>query len=95
MLKRKINSALVITALLFSGTAFAQDASVSSEGKMSMVVPQKAKKTVYNFDEVDILGNLKKPEGSDVVKAPEFQFKKLLNLDESFIPNILNSVDEY
>ncbi len=60
-----------------------------------MVVPQKAKKTVYNFDEVDILGNLKKPEGSDVVKAPEFQFKKLLNLDESFIPNILNSVDEY
>ncbi|MEZ4845804.1 MAG: hypothetical protein R2877_02220 [Bdellovibrionota bacterium] len=41
------------------------------------------------------MGNLKKPEGSDVVKAPEFQFKKLLNLDESFIPNILNSVDEY
>lgn len=74
MLKRK-NSFIVLAALLFSATAFAQDASVSSEGKMQMVVPQKAKKTVYNFDEVDILGNLKKPEGSDVVKAPEFQFK--------------------
>lgn len=94
MSKRK-NSLIVVAALLFSATAFAQDASVSSEGKMQMVVPQKAKKTVYNFDEVDILGNLKKPEGSDVVKAPEFQFKKLLNLDESFIPNILNAVDEY
>jgi hypothetical protein len=93
MLKRK--SSFVILALLFSTGAFSQDASVNTEGKMQMVVPQKAKKTVYNFDEVDILGNLKKPEGSDVVKAPEFQFKKLLNLDESFIPNILNSVDEY
>lgn len=94
MLKRKSNL-IALAALLFSATAFAQDASVSAEGKMQMVVPQKAKKTVYNFDEVDILGNLKKPEGTDVVKAPEFQFKKLLNLDESFIPNILNSVDEY
>jgi len=93
MQKRKIS--FIVLALLFSSAAFAQDASVSAEGKMQMVVPQKAKKTVYNFDEVDILGNLKKPEGSDVVKAPEFQFKKLLNLDESFIPNILNSVDEY
>ena len=95
MSKRKSNLAMIALSLLFSASVFAQDASVSSEGKMSMVVPQKAKKTVYNFDEVDILGNLKKPEGSDVVKAPEFQFKKLLNLDESFIPNILNSVDEY
>lgn len=86
---------LMVAALFVASSAFAQDASVSSDGKMSMVVPQKAKKTVYNFDEVDILGNLKKPEGSDVVKAPEFQFKKLLNLDESFIPNILNAVDEY
>lgn len=85
----------MVVALLVGSSAFAQDASVDSAGKMSMVVPQKAKKTVYNFDEVDILGNLKKPEGSDVVKAPEFQFKKLLNLDESFIPNILNAVDEY
>lgn len=95
MLRQKNNFALIALTLLLCSSAFAQDASVSAEGKMTMVVPQKAKKTVYNFDEVDILGNLKKPEGSDVVKAPEFQFKKLLNLDESFIPNILNSVDEY
>lgn len=94
-MKRKTNILLILAAILMAVPAFAQDASVSSEGKMQMVVPQKAKKTVYNFDEVDILGNLKRPEGDTVVKAPEFQFKKLLDLDESFIPNILNSVDEY
>ncbi len=86
---------LAVVTIFLGASAFAQDASTTSDGKIQMVVPQKAKKTVYNFDEVDILGNLKKPEGTDVVKAPEFQFKKLLNLDESFIPNILNSVDEY
>ncbi len=84
-----------LTAMIFATGAFAQDAFTDDSGKVQMVVPQQAKKTVYNFDEVDILGNLKKPEGQTIISAPEFQFKKLLNLDESFIPNALNAVDGY
>lgn len=87
--------ALILITIFTTPSLFAQDATTTSDGQVQMVVPQKAKKTVYNFDEVDILGKLKKPEGQTVISAPEFQFKKLLNLDESFIPNILNSVDEY
>lgn len=94
-MKNYIQSIILLTLTLLTPTAFAQDASTTSDGQLQMVVPQRAKKTVYNFDEVDILGKLKKPEGQTVISAPEFQFKKLLNLDESFIPNILNSVDEY
>ena len=87
---------LILSVLLtFTSSIYAQDATTTEDGKVQMVVPQRAKKTVYNFDEVDILGKLKKPEGQTVIAAPEFQFKKLLNLDESFIPNILNGVDQY
>lgn len=52
-------------------------------------------KTVYDFEEVDILGKLKKPEGQSIVEPPEFQFRRLLDLDESFLPNIIRSVDEF
>jgi hypothetical protein len=52
-------------------------------------------KTVYDFDEVDIVGRLKKPEGQSVMEAPEFRFRRLLDLDESFTPNIIRSVDEF
>ncbi len=52
-------------------------------------------KTTYDFDEVDILGNLKRPEGQSIVEPPEFRFRRLLDLDESFIPEITRSVDEF
>ena len=52
-------------------------------------------KTVYDFDEVDIVGRLKKPEGQSVMEAPEFRFRRLLDLDESFTQNIIRSVDEF
>jgi|GEM_PF-4630557 len=57
--------------------------------------PAEPKKVFYDFNEVDILGNIKKPIGGSVVQTPEIRFKRLLNLDESFIPEIINGIDEY
>lgn len=50
---------------------------------------------MYDFDEVDILGRLKRPEGTEVKEPPELRFRRLLDLDESFIPQIVRSVDEF
>ncbi len=55
----------------------------------------KAGKTVYDFEEVDILGKLKRPDTPSIVEPPEFRFRRLLDLDESFLPNIIRSVDEF
>lgn len=55
----------------------------------------RSRNTVYDFSEVDISGKLKKPEGRSIIEPPEFKFKRLLDLDESFIPNIIRSVDDF
>ena len=55
----------------------------------------KVGKTVYDFQEVDILGKLKRPEGQSIVEPPEFTFRRLLDLDESFVPEIVRAVDEF
>ena len=40
-------------------------------------------------------GKIKKPEMMDVMERKELKFKRLLNLDESFINNIIKSIDEF
>lgn len=57
--------------------------------------PASRKHTVYDFGEVDISGKLKKGEGRSIVEMPDVRFKRLLDLDESFIPNLIRSVDEF
>jgi hypothetical protein len=52
-------------------------------------------RTVYDFDEVDILGRLKRPEGREIMERPELRFRRLLDLEESFLPNITRAVDEF
>lgn len=89
MKKRKI--ATVGTIFFASLIGFAHLSMAQSDSPAS----KEPKRTVYDFDAIDILGEVKKPVGESIVKAPEFRFKKLLNLDESFLPNISKAVDEY
>lgn len=72
-------------------TLFAQE----SEVRFFVPESKEPKKVFYNFDEVDILGKIKTPTGGSVLQTPEIRFKQLLNLDESFIPKVINAVDEY
>jgi hypothetical protein len=91
----------LVAAFLIAGVAAAQSAQPqpkpASEASPSPTQPKAVKvgKTVYDFDEVDILGKLKKPEVAPIVEPPEFRFRRLLDLDESFLPNIVRSVDEF
>ncbi len=84
---RLILSFSVIFAILASTPAWAAS---SKKGKRV-----KVGRTVYDFDEVDILGRLKRPEGREIMERPEFRFRRLLDLDESFLPNITRAVDEF
>ena len=80
-------SLIVVTlGLIFSATeSWAQ-------GKQKVV---RSGKTVYDFQEADIMGQTKKPDVPDVVAAPDARFRRLLDLDEDFVPNIVRSVDEF
>jgi hypothetical protein len=93
---RMVLPLFLAASVLFAGSVQAQDAK-SPETKAAPSEPKQVKvgKTVYDFDEVDILGKLKRPEGQSVVEPPEFRFRRLLDLDESFLPNIVRSVDEF
>jgi hypothetical protein len=84
-----------LVSLLLAGTVLAQNQSNPQLGSPSEPRRVRSGKTVYDFDEVDILGKLKKPEVQPIVEPPEFRFRRLLDLDESFLPNIVRSVDEF
>ena len=55
----------------------------------------KEKKQVIDFEALTIDGKLKKPEGMFIMDRQPLKFKRLLNLDESFIANIIKSIDEF
>jgi hypothetical protein len=93
MISRRVLILLPVTAL-FAGLALAQTPTKPSSAP-SEPKTVKVGKTVYDFDEVDILGKLKRPEVQPIVEPPEFRFRRLLDLDESFLPNIVRSVDEF
>lgn len=69
----------------------------AQESEVRISVPQNKvpQKVFYDFEEVDILGKIKKPVGGSVLQTPEIRFQKLLNLDESFIPKVIDAIDEY
>jgi len=89
----------IASVLLFAASISAQELPDLSQEPSPQVPPQgkrvKVGRTVYDFDEVDILGRLKRPEGKEIMERPELRFRRLLDLDESFLPNIVRAVDEF
>ena len=69
----------------------------AQESKVRISVPQNKvqQKVFYDFEAVDILGKIRKPVGGSVLQTPEIRFQQLLNLDESFIPKIIDAIEEY
>ena len=91
----KKSNIIVASVVMFSLSSLAQEVAAPPTTEEVGVPTQAKKNTVYDFSEVDISGKLKKPEGKSIVEAPEFRFKRLLDLDESFIPNLIRSVDDF
>lgn len=81
---------IVVVTVLVSTGAFAQ-------GKVNVV--QEAdktvfrKKTVVDFTDVTVEGELTKPEGSYALTKKQTRFKSLIKVRENFVPELQKSVD--
>lgn len=90
-MKRLILGGVVATTLLFTGamssTAFAQE--VVTEGDKTSF----KKKTIIDFSDVTIQGELTKPEGSYLLNRKKTNFNSLLKIRGNFLPELFNSID--
>lgn len=78
-----------VLALGLTQGAFAQEEKVVQE---SDKVTYK-KKTIIDFSDVTIQGELTKPEGSYVLNRKKTAFKSLLKIRANFLPELFNSTD--
>ena len=80
-------AAVVAAGLGFSAPAMAQK--VIREADKTVY----RKKTVVDFSEVSVEGDLTKPEGSYVLNRPKAGFPSRIKLRANFQPALLKSVD--
>ena len=86
---KKILVAAVVAALIASLAlpAFAQDTVVEEADKVVY-----NKKTVIDFSDVNIEGELTKPEGSYIKNRKKTRFRNLIELRGNFRPELKRSV---
>lgn len=87
MRKLVIGTVLALTMAL-SGVSYAQDDVVREADKTSF-----KKKTIIDFSDVTIQGELTKPEGSYLLNRKKTKFRSLLKVRLDFLPELLNSTD--
>ncbi len=86
---KKLVTLMTLTAMLgLSGVAMAQDEVVREADKTSF-----KKKTVIDFSDVTIQGELTKPEGSYLLNRKKTKFRTLLRIRANFLPELFNSTD--
>ena len=78
---------VLIAAAFFAVVAAAQNV-IREEDKVVY-----RKKTVIDFSDVTIEGELTKPEGSYFAARKAAKFNKLIKVREDFVPEMLKSVD--
>lgn len=79
-------SALLV--LSFAATSFAEDKVIREEDKTVF-----KKKTIVDFNDVTLDGELTKPEGSYLITKNNARFKSLIKLRTNFVPELQKSVD--
>ena len=80
---------LVVAAIVFTlaAPAFAEDTIVEESDKVVY-----NKKTVIDFSDVNIEGELTKPEGSYIKNRKKTRFRNLIELRGTFRPELASSV---
>ena len=79
------------------GLTFGVAAAAFAQGKTNVV--QEAdktvfrKKTVIDFTDVAVEGDLTKPEGSYAISKKKTSFKSLIKIRDNFVPELQKSVD--
>lgn len=85
---KRVMQALMMVSILSLGTsAFAQDVVRQADRT------EFKKKTVIDFSDVTIQGELTKPEGSYLLNRKKTKFKTLLKIRANFLPELFNSTD--
>jgi len=82
---KRIATIAVLAAISLAPIASAQ------EGGSDKVVYKK--KTVIDFNDVTLEGELTKPEGSYVLNRKKTKFSSLIKLRDNFLPELHKSVD--
>lgn len=92
-MRRLLGTTILLASLAMAGsagTAFAQaEDKVVTEADKTVF----KKKTIIDFSDVTIQGELTKPEGSYVLNRKKTNFKSLLKIRANFLPELFNSTD--
>ncbi len=90
---------LSIAVLLLAAAAPAHAAGPASEAKPGVRIIQEAdkvvvrKRTVIDFNDVTVEGELTKPEGSYLQSRSRTRFRSLIRLRDNFNPELQKSAD--
>lgn len=87
MRKNTLTAVLVALALGLSTAAVAQDTVIEEEDRVVY-----NKKTVIDFSDVNIEGELTKPEGTYFKNRKKTRFRSLIDLRSNFRPELHRSV---
>jgi hypothetical protein len=87
-MKRICTAFAVIAILGVAAPSFAQDRVIQQEDKTVY-----KKKTVIDFSDVSIQGELTKPQGSYLLNRRRTRFTSLLKTRQDFLPELVNSTD--
>lgn len=88
-MKSWIFGAALVLSMSLGGAAFAQEDKVIQEADKTVF----KKKTIIDFSDVTIQGELTKPEGSYVLNRKKTAFKSLLKIRADFLNELFNSTD--
>ncbi len=84
----RISISLSLIGVMAAGAAFAEDKVVKEADKTVF-----RKKTVIDFTDVAVEGELTKPEGSYAISKKKTTFKTLIKVRDNFNPELQKSVD--
>ena len=87
-MRRHVAAAMVAVSLLSAASALADDKVIREDDKTVY-----KKKTVVDFNDVTLEGELTKPEGSYLVDKKKARFSSLIKLRDNFLPELQKSVD--
>lgn len=86
-MNKRILSAVILTTALLASSALAQGAIQEADRTVFK------KKTIIDFSDVTIQGELTKPEGSYLLNRKKTKFNSLLKIRGNFLPELFNSID--
>jgi hypothetical protein len=90
-LKMRRLTSVVVVALLGASPALAQDGDVKIIQEADKTIYRK--KTVIDFTDVTVEGELTKPEGSYLLNRKKTDFQSLIKVRDNFNPELQKSVD--